>query len=254
MSEELFLDQSKYQNYIKNRHTMGEFSETERYFLPQIIPRCRSILEVGAGAGGLYGALKEKFNDFSYCGVDYDPKLTEFAREKYPEATFQSGDFLSLDFEENCFDASICYGLLFELPNYRDFVRRMVHLSRKYILLDVRLRYEGPTTIDSDASYVFYHSSNRRMHYIAFNIFEFLNFLQTEELHIKKISAIGTYPRNSTSAYLPFPRRELVVAVFLLEKFEANESPERTNLASQFILGRVCELDLNLPNFEQTQI
>jgi len=254
MSDELFFDQSKYENYIKNRHTMVEFSETERHFLPEIIPQCRSILEVGAGAGGLYSALKENFSHFSYCGVEYDPKLTAFAKEKYPEATFQSGDFLGLDFENIFFDVSICYGLLFELPNYRDFIRRMVQLSRKYILIDVRLRYEGATTIDIDTSYVFYHSSGRRMHYIAFNVFEFLNFLQTEELQIKKVSAIGAYPHRTTSAHLPFPRGKMVVAVFLLEKFQKDETPKRKNHTSQSEVDRFCELDLNLPDFEQTQI
>ena len=249
-----FFNELKYEKYMKARHTFNEFSETQKYFFPMIMQECKSVLDVGCAAGGLYGALTEKYGTIQYTGVEYDSKLAAAARQLYPDAEFLSGDFMSQSLPPHSFDLTVAFGLLVMQPNYKDIIERMVKLSKRYVLLDVRLRYSGTTVVDIDRSYFYYHDSGQRIHYIVFNIYEFLNFLHIEILNLRRISVVGAYSPNVTSAFVPFPRQELIVAVFLLEKHPENHCPKRIGAHPNSHDRPWCELNFKLPDFDPSSI
>lgn len=72
------------------------------------------VLDLACGNGRLYDLLKEKNVD--YLGVDNNKALLEKARKNFPEAIFQIGDMVDLDFPDNNFDALFCIAAFHHIP------------------------------------------------------------------------------------------------------------------------------------------
>src|SRR6202008_4556529 len=52
------------------------------------------VLDLGCGIADFYPILSEKFSGLRYTGVDLVPEMIEYARAKYPEASFECRDIL----------------------------------------------------------------------------------------------------------------------------------------------------------------
>jgi trans-aconitate methyltransferase len=61
----------------------------------------KSILDVGCGFGDLYLYLKEKYEDFSYTGIDISEKIIKAAKKKFPEVDFRVHDLIENKLERN---------------------------------------------------------------------------------------------------------------------------------------------------------
>lgn len=80
------------------------------------------ILDVGCGTGDLYGYLREKKLPYSYVGIDLLPEMIQFAKQKFPDATFIVGDIFELDTGPLAPDFVIASGLLqFRDPEDEDY-------------------------------------------------------------------------------------------------------------------------------------
>jgi len=62
-----------------------------------------------------FSAKEDKKIDYS--GVDVSEKLIKIAKERYPEAKFQTADALNLPFSDNCFDKVLCVAVLHHIPS-----------------------------------------------------------------------------------------------------------------------------------------
>jgi len=68
------------------------FSALLLFYSPEM-----SILDAGCGRADLYGYLTKVFQtEISYKGIDYNPNLLMFAKEKYPSVNVSSLDILNL--------------------------------------------------------------------------------------------------------------------------------------------------------------
>lgn len=54
----------------------------------------KSILDVGCGAGDLWGYLSSKTISCEYEGFDISAEMVKRCKERFPDVTFNSGDFL----------------------------------------------------------------------------------------------------------------------------------------------------------------
>lgn len=250
----VYLHKSKTEAFVKKkiRSTEEELFYSEKYFLNRIVKKGQKILDVGCATGGLYNILKKKVGYLDYTGLEIDPLCVKAAKKMYPEATFIAGNFLDNKFEDDTFDIVISMLVMSMQPNYKKFISELVRVCRGYILFDTRLKYEGSTVIDKDISYFYYHGSGKRNYYIVFNVFELLNFLHIETLHIKKISLIGYYPKDRTSAFLPTPKDRLLIGMFCLKKYPKLERNFIRHGGYREDADRPwCELDIKLPNFKK---
>jgi len=98
-----------------------EFSQTRQFmwqdlkFLLKYSTKGDKVLDLGCGNGRLFEALKGRGVD--YVGVDNAQELVKIAREKYPQARFETADGLSLPFRNNAFDKVYSIAVLHHIPS-----------------------------------------------------------------------------------------------------------------------------------------
>lgn len=254
---EPYLHKSKTDVFVKDnrRSQEKELFRSEKYFLDTVIEKGHTVLDVGCAAGGIYNILKNKIGDLKYTGLDIDAECIKAASERYPDATFLAGSFLDNTFTSDSFDVVISMLVMGMQPDYKKFISEFVRVSRQYVIFDARLRYDGTTVVDKDLSYFYYHGSGQRNYYVVHNVFELINFLHIESLHLKKIRIYGYHPEDRSSAFVPMPKNEMVVATICLEKYPQGERDFVRYGGSKKHADRAwCEVDIQLPGFKDEWI
>lgn len=253
---EIYRHKSKSDAYIKHGRAQEErLFRSEKYFMDKVIKTGHRVLDVGCAAGGIYNILRNKAGCVKYTGLDIDEACIKAAREKYPDAEFMTGDFLGNKFESDSFDVAISLLVMGMQPDYKKFISELVRVSRQYVIFDVRLRYDGTTVIDKDTSYFYYHSSGKRNYYVVLNVFELINFLHIESLHLKSIRMYGCHPKDKSSAFVPMPKNKMIVATVCLEKYPQGERDFiRSGGSKEYADRPWCKVDIQLPGFKKEWI
>ena len=252
---QLFSHKSKSDNYIKNSRIKWEdYYKSQRVIMEKIIKPGMSVLDVGCAAGGLYEVLEGKFGNIRYTGFDLSPAELEVGRKLYPKANFICGNFYEHDFQGETFDLVIGNLIVSHQRDWKKFINRMVCLSRKYIIFDVRLRYDASTITDIDTSYLFYHGSGKRNHMVVFNFYELFNFLNIEQFNLNKITVYGYYAPDKTSGFIPMPKSKMIAAGFGLEKHDNDVKIERKGGRKECSSRPWITYDITLPDFSMNDI
>ncbi|MBO3698380.1 trans-aconitate 2-methyltransferase [Roseivirga sp. E12] len=109
-----------------------------------------SMLDIGAGYGGQYEFMLAKgYGHIQFTGVDVVKEMVDFGNQKYPEATFINGDFLSMPVTER-YDYLTCNGILTqklsatdsEMHDYMEaLVAKMFQICHKGIAFNTMTSY-----------------------------------------------------------------------------------------------------------------
>lgn len=103
----------------------------------------KTLLDVGAGLGDLWGFLKKCGIPADYTGVDLMEKMVAKARQRHSDGKFVCGDIFSEDcFKKRRFDVVFCSGIFnLNLGNNMEFlsdaVCRLYELSREYVVFNL---------------------------------------------------------------------------------------------------------------------
>ena len=249
----IFLASSKSKFYIENKkyQTFNSIVPSIKYPLEKAdLKNCR-VLDVGCANGDMFCSLKEKFGEIDYVGIDVDGKCIDNAKKRYPEATFEAIDFLSNSYKDESFDAVMMWEWFYMAPNWKEILAEACRLSRKYILFDSKVRLEGPTVIDIDCSYQYYHQDGKRNHYIVQNLYELLAFFHIDFLNIKKITGYGYPYPSKTTAFLPLPTSEAYIGSFCLERYPFDERGFIRAGVGVHKYKPFVELDINIPGYKK---
>ena len=246
----IFLEKSKSEHYFNNR-IRNKFKNLEnskkRILLKRNINNLK-VLDVGCANGDFFLALKEKFK-IDYTGIDIDPVCIKNAKNrKYKDASFKNLDIFNKKIKKNSFDIVMIWNLLYMFPNWKKVLIRASEISRKYVMFDNKLRYEGPTIIDKDLSYQYYHSSNRRNHYIIHNIHELISYFQIHELNLKNVYGYGYNLPGKTSARIPIETSKIKIGAFLLEK--SNKRIIRKGTTKESAKTKWVNFNFDFPKFK----
>jgi SAM-dependent methyltransferase len=122
--------------FIENNEgpAVGQWSPEGQLFrfekLSEIGPmKGKRVLEIGCGIGDFYPFLKEKFDSVNYTGIDIVPELVNYAKHKYPEATFHCLDLHNVSFEDK-FDYVLISGVFNnEIDKATDFLFSMISIA-----------------------------------------------------------------------------------------------------------------------------
>jgi len=96
-----------------------------------------SVLDVGCGGGIQYAAFREYAPEIKYTGIDIHPGMVKYARQAFPEVTFDEGDATELPYADNEFDAAM---LRLVIVHYKpDFVEQIlaeaIRVSSKALII-----------------------------------------------------------------------------------------------------------------------
>ena len=144
-------DESMVRNLIAQAEAI--FPQERPIFLRHPAPR--SILDVGCGTGEITARLGELFPQASLTGVDLEEPHLERARVRCPQARFEKGDALALQFGDAQFDLAVCRHLLQAVPDARRVVEEMVRVLKPggrlhLIAEDYGMLWCSPTAHDAD--------------------------------------------------------------------------------------------------------
>ncbi|WP_449235982.1 class I SAM-dependent methyltransferase [Azospirillum doebereinerae] len=122
--------------------------------LLDIIPvgSLRSILDVGCAAGRFLGLLRDYGFTGSYTGIDVVAENLHNARRIHPDATFLEGDILQASLPGQ-FDLVNATGILQNEPRYTAMLERMLSVSSRYVMFDLKVAEIEQTLFDPEVAY-----------------------------------------------------------------------------------------------------
>jgi SAM-dependent methyltransferase len=92
--------------------------------------RARRVLDVGSGTGAVTEELAAR-TEGHVVGIDLDPAMVAFARERGGRAEYRSGDAHDLPFRSAWFDITACHFLLLWCRDPAQAAQEMVRVTRK---------------------------------------------------------------------------------------------------------------------------
>ena len=167
--------------------------------------------------------MKKKYGDLiKYTCIDPDKKAIEAGKKAfcsyYPDLELIHGYYPHDIQESRKWDMVSVIGWFAQIPEWKNYLRRLVSNSKRYVNIGINVRLEGTTVIDKDVPYVLYLDTEEIVYEITHNLWEMINFCSLPEIRAKKISFYGyTSPSKSSSAYRPLPRDKQIQGNLLIE-------------------------------------
>jgi SAM-dependent methyltransferase len=107
----------------------------KRYHFAQSYCSGKTVLDVGTGTG--YGANILAETAKAVFAVDYDSRIIEYARTRYPGPRFLAADVTALPFRDQTMDAVVSFEViehLYDQPRYLDEIRRILRPDGVFII------------------------------------------------------------------------------------------------------------------------
>jgi ubiquinone/menaquinone biosynthesis C-methylase UbiE len=132
-----------------SRKTLADLYPSEKHFFVPTILDSSNVLDIGCAAGGSLLFCREANPKVSYTGVDVSPALVSAAQSRFSETKnsefhLYSGD--RLHFIDKTFDFVFSFGVFHHLPHWEELLAEAFRVSRKYVLIDLRLSLEQTVT------------------------------------------------------------------------------------------------------------
>ena len=193
---------------------VGEFFRTEQWALKKMGGMFDSVLDIGCASGRMVELLKCYTEQLSYTGVDISVENIERARTAYPEAEFYLAN--GLDFNPNTtFSLVNATGVCQHEPHFDVLIRRMVEMSSRFVMFDVKFAVLNQPLIDREQSYCQF--SEHRLFYVLLALKPFVKFLETLP-DVACIEVWGYDTSPSSRAIVPSHIKRLVSAGVFIEK------------------------------------
>jgi len=228
------------QDKYKNLKYWGGVFRSEQYFWEKIGRGGMRVLDVGCATGNLFHALRERFGEVEYVGVDGSESLVKRANELTNEATFINKNIFELDknyFKEK-FDVVVATGVFQHEPRYKELMDLMLDHAKEggHILFDIKLFHTNKTLDDIDDTYG--DHGDHRVYYIILKYQDFLATIKRQINHLAKVEIFGYYAGVNSTVRLPKKINEEVCSSHvLLQKKKDGDRPFlfSLNLPKEFI-------------------
>lgn len=140
--------------YVRERTRAADLYESESSMLLPVLPRVKSVLDVGCAVGNFCSILRELNPQISYAGIDTSEGMIEQARKRYPGEMFCLGGDSGLPCANDSFDLVFCTGVLNHNPDYLDMIAEMLRVARRFAVIDLPRLVTQPYTFNLANSYM----------------------------------------------------------------------------------------------------
>lgn len=103
----------------------------------KIVPYCKpkpSVLDIGAAAGYYREVLKIAGYDFDYMGLDYSPAFEKFAKEKFPDIQYMTGDATALPVPNGSYDVVLHGACIMHVTNWQKAIEEAYRVAKKFVI------------------------------------------------------------------------------------------------------------------------
>lgn len=213
--------------YREHRQSTSDLYPSERLFLPWVLPRVTSCLDIGCAAGG-FCAIMRSFNPtLEYTGLDIIPAFVETAKAAHPEGRFVVGDGIVFETPDDSYDLVYSSGILHVNSRWKDILTSGYAQAKRYLLADFRLTTrsgcEGTFRVDFDQTG---KGAGRALPYVILNTSELVSTLRELSPPPRAITLRG-YP-FPPSATADVPVDEVLMVFALVEKGAPGDLPQVT--------------------------
>jgi SAM-dependent methyltransferase len=204
--------------YRAKRANVADLYDSEREFLPPLLPQVASVLDVGCATGG-FSRIMRAFNPrLRYIGVDVIPEFIRQAQRDYPESEFHVTDGIGFPPEvPPIVDLVHSSGVLHVNTHHAKMLAEMWARAGRYLLCDFRLT-SGPSVQGTIRL-----PGGSELPYFVLNAAEQLSILKSLDPAPTRITIRGYVHPPSSRATLPVTA--VTMAFFLLEKGDGSGEP-----------------------------
>lgn len=227
--------QDKYQDL---KYWQGIF-RSEEYFWEKIGRPGMKVLDIGCATGNLFHALKERFGQIEYVGIDGSTSLINRAKELTNEATFINQDIFAVENQalQGKFDVVVATGVWQHEPRYQELLDLMLSCTKAggFILFDIKLFHMHKTL--SDIKLAYGDHGDHKVYYIIFNYQDFISLLKNKLNILQQVNFFGYYTDVNFSVRLPETVKEKVCSshVLLQKKVKSDDLfTKEINLPEEF--------------------
>lgn len=180
-----------------NRKNADSFFSSETYFLNKMDTTCiESVLDVGCSCGRFIELLSAQKIDAQYTGLDISEHSIHQCLKNYPNHTFILDNFLNW-YTSSRFSLVNATGVVQHEKKYPDLIRKMIDISERYILFDVKIANTTQPVIDIHKCYCKY--GEHKIEMICFNLDHLLSLLESIQ-NTGEVSIFGYItPPNKTT-------------------------------------------------------
>ena len=128
----------------KSRSNYNDLYEGEKFLIQSYIKNNFTVLDIGCAQGGMYKILKKKFSKIKYTGLDFNKKMIDIAKKKFPNQDFYNYNGTNYNnFFKKKFDVVIIFGTLHLNKNWKNILYNASKVTKKYILFDLRENFKN---------------------------------------------------------------------------------------------------------------
>ena len=242
----------------KNRPSIDAIEESKLTFINnQFIKPGMSILDIGGATGRFLESINRNICPIEGTVWDTDEDCLEYGRKQFPHINLYHNHFPHNNGKK--YDIVMMWGLMPQMPIWKECIRTMAKLSKKYIIFPAMHTLDRASIVDNDVSYVYYLNTGVRNYQTILNFYEFVNFLCTHEIRAKRIlgmlnfgademklgESLDYYRSTITHAHRGTPFFKYLNAQWCVEVFSEEENPPRMGGVGQEHLSEISEEDYN---------
>ena len=119
----------EYENRTKElyRTDLYKLYPSESWALFRVLPKCKTILDLGCGNGAMASINYKISNLCKYHGVDHQSNLIEDAKKRFRYATFESSDLnIFLDQNRKKYDCVMSWSVIKSFKNWRELISLII--------------------------------------------------------------------------------------------------------------------------------
>jgi SAM-dependent methyltransferase len=202
------------------RTDLHKLYPSEAWCLYRIMPRCRTVLDLGCGNGAMASVVHQIAPDTHYTGVDHQATLMREAKEAFPYADFEAGDLRTYLASCNPVDCVMSWSVIKSFADWRAVISGMIAKATRYVIFDMRVANIEREIFDDKVCWAQY--GGVRGAHALFNYPTLLQGIMQNKDALARVEIAGYQSRYGKNVQFTIPEPDLFLVSCVLHKRDAS--------------------------------